>query len=185
MSNFSWFLHWSKTLVVLIAIQLLSCVQLFSTPSTVAHQAPLSSTVKIWVCSNSCPLSWWRCYLTISSSVTPFSFCLQSFPSIRIFGNESALRITQPKHWSFSNCPSNEKSRLISFRIDWFDSFAVQGILRSLFQDYSSKVSSLQHSAFFTDQLAHPYMTTRKNTALYGPLSAKWCFCLIHHLVLS
>ena len=81
------------------------------------------------VCSNSCPLSW-GCYLTISSSATPFSFCL-IFPSIRVFSNESALLTRWPKYWSFSISPSNECLGLLSFRINWFDLLAVQRTLKS------------------------------------------------------
>ena len=95
------------------------------------------------------------------------------FPSIRIFSNESALRIRWPKYWSFSFSigPSNEYSGLLSFRMDWLDLLAVQGTLWSLFQHYSSKASILQHSAFFIVQLSHPYMTTRKTIAL-----TRWTF---------
>ena len=87
------------------------------------------------------------------------------FPSIRVFSNESAL-IRQPKYWSFSISPSNEYSRLISFKIDWFDLLAVQGALKSLFQHHSLKASALWHSAFFMVPLSHPYMTTGKTKAL-------------------
>ena len=87
-------------------------------------------------------------------------------PSIRVFSNESALPIRWPKYWSFSISPSNEYSGLISFRIDWFDLFAVQGTLKNLLQHHRSKASNLQHSAFFMVQLSHPYMTTGKTTAL-------------------
>ena len=90
------------------------------------------------------------------------------FPSIRVFSNESVLRIRPPKYWSFtfSISPSNEYAGLIYCRIDWLDLLAVQGTLKSLLQHHSSKTSILQHSAFFTIQLSHPYMTTRKTTAL-------------------
>ena len=90
------------------------------------------------------------------------------FPSIRIFSNESVLRIRWPKYWSFSFSisPSNKYSEQISFRIDWFDFPAVEGILKSLLQHHSSKASVLWHSAFFTVQLSHPYMTTGKTIAL-------------------
>ena len=90
------------------------------------------------------------------------------FPSIRVFSNESALRIRWPKYWSFSFniSPSNEHPGLISFRMDWLDLFAVQGTLKSLLQHHSSKASILQRSAFFTVQLSHPYMTTGKTIAL-------------------
>ena len=89
-------------------------------------------------------------------------------PSINVFSNESALRMRWPKYWSFSFSiiPSNEHPGLISFRMDWLDFLAVQGTLRSLLQHHSSKASILQHSAFFTVQLSHPYMTTGKTRAL-------------------
>ena len=95
------------------------------------------------------------------------------FPSIRIFSNESALRIRWPKYWSFSFniSPFNEYSGLISFRMDWLDLLAVQGTLESLLQHHSSKKSILQHSAFFRVQLSHPYMTTGKTIAL-----TRWTF---------
>ena len=82
------------------------------------------------------------------------------FPSIRVFSNESALRIRWPKYWSFSISPSNEYSGLISFRMDWLDLPAVQGTLKSLLQHHSSKASILRHSAFFTVQLSHLYINT-------------------------
>ena len=102
------------------------------------------------------------------------------FPSIRVFTNESVLCIRWPKYWSFSFSisPSSEYSGLISFRIDWLDLLAVQGILNSLHQHHSSKTPILWHSAFFTVQLSHLYMTTWKNKALSRPLSAKLCLCL-------
>ena len=89
-------------------------------------------------------------------------------PSIRVFFNESVLPIRWPKYWSFSFSisPSKEHPGLISFRIDWLDLLAVQGIIKSLLQHHSSKASILQHSAFFTVQLLHPYMTTGKTIAL-------------------
>ena len=88
------------------------------------------------------------------------------FPSIRVFSNESVLHIRWPKYWSFNISPSNEYSRLISFRTDWFDLLAVQGTLKSLLQQHSSKASILWCSAFFIVQLSHPYMTTGKTIAL-------------------
>ena len=90
------------------------------------------------------------------------------FPSIRVFSNESVLCIRWPKYgsFSFSICPSNEYSGLISFRIDCLDLLAVQGTLKSLLQHYSSKASILRCSAFFIVQLSHPYMTTGKTIAL-------------------
>ena len=89
------------------------------------------------------------------------------FPSIRVFSNESSLRIRWPKYWSFSFniSHSNEHPGLISFRMDWLDLLAVQGTLKSLLQHHSSKASILPHSAFFTVQLSHPYMTTGKTIA--------------------
>ena len=89
-------------------------------------------------------------------------------PSIRVFSNESDLRMRWPKYWSFnfSISPSNEHPGLISFRRDWLDFLAVQGTLESLLQHHSSKASILQHSAFFTVQLSHLYMTTGKTIAL-------------------
>ena len=95
------------------------------------------------------------------------------FPSIRVFSNESVLYIRWPKYWSFSFSisPSNEHPGLISFRMDWLDLLAGQGMLKSLLQHHSSKESLLQHSAFFIVQLSQPYMTTGKTIAL-----AKWSF---------
>ena len=97
------------------------------------------------------------------------------FPSIRVFSNESALRIRWPKYWSFSFniSPSNEHPGLISFRMDWLDLLAVQGTLKSLLQHHSSKASILRRSAFFIVQLSHPYKTTGKTIPLTRPLSAK------------
>ena len=93
------------------------------------------------------------------------------FPSISVFSSELAHHIRWPKYWSFSISPSNENSELISFTIDWFDLFAVQGTLKSLLQHHSSKAPILQHSAFFIVQLSYPYMTTGKTIAL-----AIWAF---------
>ena len=95
------------------------------------------------------------------------------FPSIRVFSNESVFRIRWPNYWSFSFniSPTNEYSRLISFRMDWLDHLAVQGTLRSLLQHHSSKASVLRRSAFFIVQLSHPYMTTGKTIAL-----TRWTF---------
>ena len=90
------------------------------------------------------------------------------YPSIRVFFNESVLLIRWPQYWSFSFSISlsNDYSGLISFRIGWFDLLAVQGTLKSLLQHHSSKASILQHSAFFTVQLSHPYITTGKTIVL-------------------
>ena len=109
-----------------------------------------------------------------SSSVVPFFLLPSIFPSIRVFSDESVLRIRWPNYWSFS-FNINEFSGPISLRIDWLDLFAVQGILKSLLQHHSSKASILRHSAFFILQLSHPYMTTGKTTAL-----TKQTFDIIH-----
>ena len=108
----------------------------------------------------------------VSDAIQPsilcrFLFPPSIFPSIRVFSNESVLRVRWPKYWSFSFSisPSNEYSGLISFRMDWLDLFAVQGTLTSLLQHHSSKASVLS-SAFFLVQLSHPYMTTGKAIAL-------------------
>ena len=115
---------------------------------------------------NPCPLSWW-CHPTMSSSVFPFSSCLQSFPASGSF-SMSQLFVRQPKYWSFSFniSPSNEQPGLISFRMDCLDLLPVQGTLKSLLQHHSSKVPIFQCSAFFIVQLSHPYMTTGKTIAL-------------------
>ena len=103
----------------------------------------------------------------------PFLLLPSIFPSIRVFSNESVLHIRWPKCWSFSFgiSTSNEYSRLISFRIDWFDLLAVQGTLKSLLQHHSSKAAVLLCSVFFIVQLSHPYMTTGKTIAL-----TRWTF---------
>ena len=92
------------------------------------------------------------------------------FPGIRVFSKESVLHIRWPKYWNFgfSISPSNEYTGLISFRTDWFDLLAVQGIPKSLLQHHSSKASLLWHSAFFIVQFSHPFMTTGKTIALIG-----------------
>ena len=115
---------------------------------------------------NSCPLSQW-CHPTISSSVVPFSPRPSIFPSIRLFSNESALRIRWPKYWSFSFniSPSNEYLGLNSFRMDWLDLLAVQGTLKSRLQHHTSKASILWRSAFFIVQLTSIH-DHRKNHSL-------------------
>ena len=97
------------------------------------------------------------------------------FPSIRVFSNESVIRIRWPKYWSFSFSisPSNEYLGLISFRMDWLDLLAVQGTLKSLLQHHSSKASILRPSAFFIVQLSHPYTTGKTIALIDGPLLAK------------
>ena len=136
-------------------------------PHEQQHARPPCPSPTPRVHPNSCPSSQW-CHLTISSSVIPFSSRFQSFPSIRVFSNESALRIRWQKYWSFSFniSPSNEHPGLISFRMDWLDLLAVQGTPKSLLQHHSSKASILWCSAFFRVKLSHPYMTTGKTIAL-------------------
>ena len=143
--------------VVAIVVESLSCVQLFVTSRTVACQAPVSSTI-----------SWSLLRFMSIESVMSFNhlilYCpllllLSDFPSIRVFSSESALCIRWQKYWnfSFSNSPFNEYSGLISFRIDWFDLLAIQGILKSLLQHHSWKASILWHSTFFIIQLSCDY----------------------------
>ena len=158
-------------LVQFSSVQSLSCVQLFATPWTAAHQASLSITN-----------SWSLPKLMSIESVMPSNHLIlchpllllpSIFPSIWVFSNESALHIRWPKYWSFSFSitPSSEHSGLISFRMDWLDLLAVQGTLKSLLQHHSSKASILQHSAFFIVQLSHPYMTIGKTIVL-----TRWTF---------
>ena len=136
-------------------------------PHESQHARPPCPSPTPGVYPDLCPLSWW-CHPAISSSVIPFSSCPQSLPSIRVFSNESTLCMRWPKYWSFSFSisPSIEHPGLISFRMDWLDLLEVQGTLKSLFQHHRSKASILRHSAFFTVQLSHPYMTTGKTIAL-------------------
>ena len=115
--------------------------------------------------SNSCPLSWWSNPLILCCLLLFFP---SIFPSISVFSNESALHIRWPKYWifSFSISPSKKYSRLISFRIEWFNLLAVKETLKSLLQNHSSKASILWLSVFFMVQLSHPSMTTGKTIAL-------------------
>ena len=142
------------------SVQLLSRVQLFATPWIAARQASLAITN-----------SWSSLRLMSIESVMSSSHLIlccpllllpPTPPRIRVFSNESALHIRWPKYWSFSFSisPSNEYPGLISFRMDWLELLAVQGMLKSLLQHHSSKASILWCSAFFTVQLSHPYMTT-------------------------
>ena len=119
------------------------------------------------VCSNSCLLIQW-CHSSITFEVTHFSFALNLQGKSDYFSNEYALSISWPKYWSFSFSisPSNEYSRLIFFRIDWFDLLAVQGTLKSLLQHHSSKASILWCSAFFMVQFSHLNITTGKTIAV-------------------
>ena len=127
-----------------------------ATPRSTAHRASLSITnlqslLKLMSIKSVMPSN----HLILCH---PLSSCLQSFPA-SVFSNESILCIRWPQFWSFSISPSNEYSGLIFFRIDWFDLLVVQGTLKSLFQDHSSKTLVLWCSAFFMVQLSHPYLT--------------------------
>ena len=159
-------------------VQLSNHVQLFETPWTAAHQASLSLTI-----SQSLPIFMSIALMMPCSHLIlwhPLLLLPSIFPNIRVFSKESALHIRWPKYWSFSISPSNEYSGLISFRIDWFDLFAVQRTLKSLFQCHSSKASVPQCSAFFMVQLSHPYMITWKTISLTRQtLLAKWYLCFL------
>ena len=152
--------------LVFSSVQSLSHVQLFATPWTAECQTSLSITN-----------SWSLLRLMSIVSVMPSNHLIlycphllspSIFPSIRVFPNESVLHIKWPKYWSFSFSisPSNDYSGLISLRMDWLDLLAVQGTLKSLLQQHSSKASFLQRSVFFIVQLSHSYMTTRKTIVL-------------------
>jgi len=160
-------LYWHK--FQFSSVQSLSHVRLFATPWATARQASLSIT-NCW--SPPKPMS--------IESVMPSNHLIlyrpllllpSIFPSIRVFSNESALRMRWPKYQSFSFniSPSSEHPGLISFRIDWLDPLAVQGTLKSLLQHHSSKALILLRSAFFIVQLSHPYTTTGKTIALTRP----------------
>ena len=156
----------ASSLLQFSLVQLPSHVRLFATPWTAVRQTYLSITnsrsllkrisIESVMPSNHLILC---CPLLLLPSI---------FPSIRVFSNESALLIRWPKYWSFnfSISLSNEYSALISFKMDWLDLLAVQGTFKSLLQNYSSKASILQYSAFFIVQFSHPYMTTGKTIAL-------------------
>ena len=152
---------------IFISVQSLSCVRLFATPWTAACQASLSITN-----------AWSLLRLVCIESVMPSNHLIlccplllppSIFPSIRVFSNESVLRIRWPKFWSFSFSisPSNEYSGLTSFRMAWLDLLAVQGSLKSLLQHHSSKsINSSVLSFLYKVQLSHPYVTTGKTIAL-------------------
>ena len=150
---------------LIVVVQLLSHVQLFVIPWTAACQASLPFTISLDVLK-----------LMSIESVIPCKHLILSrlllllpsvFPSIRVFSNELVLHIRWPKSWSFSINPSSEYSGVnISFRIGWFDLFAVQRTLKSLLQHHSWKASILWCSVFFMAQLSHPYMTTGKSISL-------------------
>ena len=167
----------------LSSVQSLSRVQLFATPWTVPRQASLSITT-----------SWSLLKLMSFELVMPSNHLIlchpllllrSIFPSIRVFSNESVLRIRWPGSWSFSFniSPSSEYSGLISFRMDWLDLLAAQSTLKSLLQHHSSKASVLQCSAFFTVQLSHPYMTTGKTIALARSTFVDKVMSLLFHIL--
>ena len=164
----------------LFVVQSLIHVRLFGTPWIEARQASLffaisQSLLKHMSIESGMPYN----HLVLCH---PLLLLPPIFPSIRVFSNESSLCIRWPKHWhfSFSISPSNEYSKLISFRIDNFDLLAVQGTLKSLLQHHNSKASILRCSAFFMVQLLHSYMTTGETITLTnGPLSAKYCLCFL------
>ena len=158
--------HIISSYVQLSSVQSLSHVWLFAAPWTAARQASLSITN-----------SWRLLKLMSIESVMPSNHLIlcrsllllpSIFPSIRVLSNESVLCIRWPKYWSFSFSisPSNEYSGLTSFRMDYLDFLAVQGMLKSLLQHHSSKASILRRSASFIVQLSHPYTTTGKTIAL-------------------
>ena len=157
--------------VALHSLQLLSHVWLFVTPWTTARQASLSIT------NSQSPPKLMSIESVMPSNhlilCRPLLLLPSIFPSIRVFPNESALRIRWPKYWCFSLniSPSNEHPGLISFRMDWLYLLAVQGTLKILLQYHSSKASILQGSAFSVVQLSHPYMTAGKTIAL-----TRWTF---------
>ena len=169
--------------VQLSSVQSLSHVWLFATSWTTAHQASLSITnsrippkpmsIVSMMPSNHLILC---CTLLLLPSI---------FPSIRVFSNESALCMRWPKYWSFSFniSPSNERTGLISFRMDWLDLLAVQGTLKSLLQHHSSKASVLLCSSFFIVQLLHPYMTTGKTIALTRRTFAGKVMSLLYNML--
>ena len=160
-----------------------SCVWLFATPWTAAHQAFLSITnsqslLKLKSIESVIPSN----HLILCRSL----LLLPSvFPSIRVFSNESVLHIRWPKYWcfGFSFSLSSEYSVLISFRIDWLDLLVVQGTLKSFLQHHSSKASILQRSAFFVIQLSHPYMTTGKTIALTRQTFVGKVMSLLFHML--
>ena len=153
-----------------MSVQSLSHVRFFATPWTAARQASLSFT------NSYSPLKLMSIESVMPSNhlilCRPLLLPPSVFPSIRVFSNESTLRMRWPKYWSFSfsTSPPNEHSGLISFRMDWLDLLAVQETLKSLLKHHSSKASILWCSAFFI-QLSHPYMTTGKTIAL-----TRWTF---------
>ena len=174
---------WIYSLIQYSSVQSLSHIRLFATPWITARQASLSITN-----------SWSSLRVASIESVMPSSHLILGHPllllppvppSIRVFSNESTLRMRWPKYWSFSFTiiPSKEIPGLISFRMDWLDLLAVQGALKSHLQHHSAKASIRRCSAFFILQLSHPYMTTGRTIAL-----TRWTFvgkvvCLLFNIL--
>ena len=168
------------------SVHLLSHVRLFATPWITARQASLSITN-----------SWSSFKLMSIESVMPSSHLILCRPlllltpippSIRVFSNESTLRMRWPKYWSFSFSiiSSKEHPGLISFRVDWLDLLVVQGTLKSLLQHHSSKASILQCSAFLTVRLSHPYMTTGSESVICSVMSnSATSWTIVHPSLLS
>ena len=164
-------LLWNLILQFLSSVQSLSPVWLLATPWIAAHQASLSITnsqslLKLMSIESVMPSSHLiLCPLLLLPPIPP---------SIRVFSNESTLRMRWPKYWSFSFSisPSSEHPGLISFRMGWLDLLGVQGTLKSFLQHHSSKAPILLHSAFFIVQLSHPYMTTGKTSLAF----TRWTF---------
>ena len=154
-----------------VVVQRHSHVQLFAAPWTEACHASVSLTI----CQSLLKLISTESVMPSNHLVLchPLLLLPSIFLSIRVFSDKLAIRIRWPKYWSFSFSisPSNEYLGLISFRMDWFDILAVQGTLKSLFQQHSSKASIICHSALFMVQVLHPYMTTGKTIAL-----TRWTF---------
>ena len=178
-------LLYTFSLMLFSSVQSLSRVRLFASPWTAAHQASLSitnsrSSLKLM------SIDRW-CHPGISSSVIPFSSCLQSFPASGSFLMSQLFASGGQRTGASSSVisPSNEYSGLISFRNDWFDLLAVQWTLKSLLQHHSSTVSILQRSAFFMVQLSHPYMTTGKTTALIRQTFLSEVMSLLFNMLLS
>ena len=162
--------HFGKTCQIYLQFSC-SVVSDSATPCIAAHQASLSITIS----QSSLRLTSIKPVMPSSHLMLchPLLLLPQIPPSIRIFSNESTFRMRWPKYWSFSFSiiPSKEHPGLIFLRMDWLDLLAVLGTLKSLLQHHSSKTSILWHSAFFTVQLSHPYMTTGKTMTL-----ARWTF---------
>ena len=155
------------------------------TPRTTAHQASLSITNS----QNLPKLTSIKSLMPSSHLILcrPLLFLPSIFLSVRVFSNESTLRIRWPKYWSlsFNISPSNEQSGLISFRMDWLDLLAVQGTLKSLLQHCSSKASILRHSAFFIVQLSYPYMTTALTRRTFVGKVMSLLFNMLSRLVIT